>query len=76
MNDDFKVTHEDILRCEKTFISFCRDRFIKYGTNKYKEYERVYFSGCIMAFNYSVPKWGIALVTGRGIITKEQFNNN
>lgn len=69
-------TYEDLERCEKTFITFCKNHFIKYGTMKYNEWEKAYFSGAIMAFDYSVPKWGVNLMVGRNIITKEQFNNN
>lgn len=71
-----RPTHEDLERCEKTFITLCKNHFVKYGTNKYKEWEKAYFSGAMMAFNVSIAKWGVALIGGREIITKEQFNNN
>lgn len=71
-----KVNYEDIERCEKTFITLCKNHFIKWNSTKYKEWEKAYFSGCIMAFNYSVPSWSVALMSGREIVTKEQFNNN
>ena len=65
-----KPTKEDIERVENSFKTLCRNHYITYGSKKYMELEKFYFSGAIMAFNYSVPSWGVSLMSGRPILEK------
>lgn len=65
-----KPEQEEIEQIENTFKVVCKNNHIKWGTEKYKLAERMFFSGAIVAFNYSVVKWGVSQLSGRPILEK------
>lgn len=69
------MTDETIERLKVSFIERCKMNDIKFESKKYIQMQSDYFIGAMIALNQTHHGWGICIMSGRSIITKEEFNN-